>query len=1609
MHKTLRALIMAVLAAVPFAFAPAAAQDTTNLLVRINDGTNNMAGAKVVAVNFGMNGPSTYTVMGVTGGNGQATLTLTNNRNYNLYVSSQGFSPTLRDQFNNPDPSVQRHFWPTGGTLSSTITLTADVAEAGKIELGFVHATPNKVLFGSVNNNTVPGMGYSGIVQADGSGAGTLVVENVPYAAANTYNIGLYDPEKERGVGRSVMTELSAGVPLISYTGVSGADFDNSIPPSKFENTASDNNEGGSNLSVEGIVRSTEANWVSIPYNGVNFRSCNGGAWAKVDEKGRFQLYNLRTGATYYAEAFGGCIGSQSGPGDCFEPYRSPALVGNQDLCTGAAAKGSNDFVYLGGLQSVSIKLGRVPKSTGQIKVYVRSSSGFGIPNGGVNINPDGSAWSINSCASQQNPGTTRSNPGFSNANVNLSATGYALLDGLPSGNYMLNVWTPFSKNDSNGPSPFNDLGKDGFSWDWSNAHCSGTGDDDLRVTVDTASVPSLQVFDHLGNNLNLSSITVIVDTNLNMSGVIRGTVRFSQTADLRDNPMMINVNPQCGNSGCSGMGNMAVINSSGSDHYDYTLNVSSGFAYYMNVSVHNWGQVRTGGGDNNVHLESTGTAVVNMNFIPAGTITGTLYKPDGAVLTPANNQWIWVNAGSNNGWANAQLQKDGTFSIEGVLPGINRLSVNASGNQTSAWQYALPSPAPSVTVSANKTSAVDLNLVNASYVGIGLDVTKVPDASVITSGYDNLLGFKVMTMPAGTLLKGDTLVKMLAKGDEGQLEFRYSGVTDSSTEGPCGKSWNPAGFCAAQVPTPALYDFYLMRSGNFGDPSKGGPGAKPYPHFVLLSSSKSVVIDSAHATTLVRLPSWGGQATSSGVLVNLTPATDMHLRGNAALFGQVTADNLFRQADYDATGGDFDKFIAFLPVVALYDANGAFKAAGLVVPPPSFIADHGQDFNLAFAQGYQEFKALLALAPYFGFEIRGLAPSGCFTAVVTTPNYPPYQRKICVGADKSTTTVTVNLDAAVGSGATLQGVVTTTAATPVPLANAAVEISGEGIDGRTVVTSTTGAYKFEGLPEGTVRIKVSLGGYACAEAEKDVLGTAAFTQNFALTQAGGSITGTVYSQKMPYAKVQPGALIFAYDDTYNGIHPTAPLPLIKTRTGSDGTYELTGLIPGDTYKVFLKVPGKYILSQSTLAVSGTVAGIDFTMLAKPLDIELFARQGPDSYEFTVRNPQDFKSGAAWWCDAPFVSTSAATPLNLNKLSSGELRGTIPLGSLLTGHTYVLHVEAVSLSNKRVVRELLFGLGFKGNARQSIDNVIIGDDSDDGTGRRNNEAPMDMSGDDPSSLLVPAGVMLPISTGAIPSLTFKGADKNTFNTSALSASAFAGNIYTISLSSVSLNPDRGFDIVLAYDKDNSDLSDLAVARYNETTGNWDLVTGAATVNALKGTVKVRLKSLAGTSSVKGFGPAFSEFNGKEYVIRPRAAGVGVSSGTFAVVKPSVAGGTYGGSKVKVFNFPNPFNLKSKTTTPLKGGVGAQTTTGTTIHVDVPAANGGIGHIRIYTVSGELVRDLEASFTGDAYNYVNWDGRNKSGQEVANGVYYGVVELYGKKPGQDTTFKMAVIK
>ena len=92
-----------------------------------------------------------------------------------------------------------------------------------------------------------------------------------------------------------------------------------------------------------------------------------------------------------------------------------------------------------------------------------------------------------------------------------------------------------------------------------------------------------------------------------------------------------------------------------------------------------------------------------------------------------------------------------------------------------------------------------------------------------------------------------------------------------------------------------------------------------------------------------------------------------------------------------------------------------------------------------------------------------------------------------------------------------------------------------------------------------------------------------------------------------------------------------------------------------------------------------------------------------------------------------------------------------------------------------------------------------------------------------------------------------------------------------------------------------------------------------------------------------------------------------------------------------YNYPNPFNPRSETTN----------------IVFYNSVENGSVYIKIYTITGRLVRDLSLRTAQPKGSIeVEWDGRNGRGQVVRNGVYVAVIRL---KNGKKMMVKIAVVK
>ena len=95
----------------------------------------------------------------------------------------------------------------------------------------------------------------------------------------------------------------------------------------------------------------------------------------------------------------------------------------------------------------------------------------------------------------------------------------------------------------------------------------------------------------------------------------------------------------------------------------------------------------------------------------------------------------------------------------------------------------------------------------------------------------------------------------------------------------------------------------------------------------------------------------------------------------------------------------------------------------------------------------------------------------------------------------------------------------------------------------------------------------------------------------------------------------------------------------------------------------------------------------------------------------------------------------------------------------------------------------------------------------------------------------------------------------------------------------------------------------------------------------------------------------------------------------------------------VFNFPNPF-ARSTTFT-------FQRSTSDPIDVE----------IKIYTVAGRLIQTIEAPSVSDQFVQIPWDGRDRDGSEIANGVYlYKVTaKSFDRTTSSEALGKLAILR
>ncbi|MBI4396241.1 MAG: hypothetical protein HY548_04035, partial [Elusimicrobia bacterium] len=857
----------------------------TTFTVRVS-GSGCASGAQVMAVSHGNQGPDPAKTRVTTANSaGVATFAdLTDGSQYQFAATNSGCSPSLRDQmmdYNNFPTDVT-----SGGSKDIALTSGGTGATAVVNLILPAGGFPKLVMGGcrlGMNNEDV-GFGMASITAANGE---SITFYNLPPAEANTYNCGVFSPSDNRGGGLMVDVALTAGQ---STTLANAINLNTSYaPPSAVEDQASRDGlrsgEGSPpNLAVV-VTRQDTGN----PVRGAQLKlktTTSGGPqfFSMTDPYGVGSFYGLMNSTTYYLDIF------------------SPGLEG-----VVSRAFYSTDWIA----QSQSTSIALSTSTGGGAIVGTVNLNGVAVPNVWINVRPDFQGW-----AGADTYGGNSPNPGSGFYGGN-SSTGAINVTNLPAGNYELEVGSPFS----NQPTQYN-VGADG----------QRNTSDDIRLTISSTSV--FLTYSSSGTLLSSGTaitVTMKVDTTT-ANGSITGSLVFPESVNLAAEPIVIVAHEEFGNTpGQQPKAGFAVVNGTGQTQ-TYTVSVPAGVKYYVEFRGSGYGPIDLM--NNFADLTSqTSVALPAVKFVRAGTVNVKVFGPNGSRWLPKTMPEPGDNftspgdfdknfCGGNlnadglsvRAWSWGQIDQNGEATLQGVPEGMYTLRFGTWGQGCSVADTRLDG----VLVTAGTTTVVNMNLkkgipMQATHSGTLPTELKPhplrwePGTEITMEG--NLLGF-----PKGVAYNFDMLRRFHGRsGDVAPISFKYK--TIRTRTGQEAVVWTSMmGWDSAPKVAPGEYNFLILAEGRPGAPPLGrerDPSYDPgHMYFRVLGSTTSLV-DTSKQTTVSTI--YGSTVVAVTVPVNYK--TD-----GGKVSGQFKGTRVFTKEDINNMGGDFDKFLGYVPMCALYD-----------------------------------------------------------------------------------------------------------------------------------------------------------------------------------------------------------------------------------------------------------------------------------------------------------------------------------------------------------------------------------------------------------------------------------------------------------------------------------------------------------------------------------------------------------------------------------------------------------------------------------------------------------------------------------------------------------------
>ncbi|MDW8056118.1 MAG: carboxypeptidase regulatory-like domain-containing protein [Elusimicrobiota bacterium] len=1029
--------------------------------------------------------------------------------------------------------------------------------------------------------------------------------------------------------------------------------------------------------------------------------------------------------------------------------------------------------------------------------------------------------------------------------------------------------------------------------------------------------------------------------------------------------------------------------------------------AYYVDIKSDKWVPAKKYNTTAIITQQGQFWQLPTIKMIKAGRLEGRIKLPDGSYFVAksvsgvhlmATIRAINIDADYKEVFHIATWVQDKTkFIAEGVPPGKYTLFVEIKQyfeNSGSEKLLYPPIVVHNVRVSAGETTFVEIVAKDGVMCELIAPLPPdVPEVDYTKRSTHSVLGYGILAIPSDVVLKGNDIL-MLIRG-EGVTEDKYIYFFGYDKEN---KNWQ-----TGKLPI-GKYNLYMVMARFYGPDAPANQynfQNSPDEYLTVISKAENVNVKEE-------------ELIQGGTFQIMMGAGVM---GSGIIEGRVKGKNIFLQTDAEKIKNNIMEFFKSLPTVMLYDLEGNWRGYAGVYPKSNNMQELDKWLVAIESGDVEKLNKLVnsddpVVASPVGFYIDNL-PAGKYILICETKNYPPVTKIVTVST--GITKVDINFDEDAPQGFTITGYIKDDNNTPVSEANV---ILTHRVINKKVLTDSNGKFVITGLPSGVYKIDVSKTGYATDGIKVSVGTENNKTVHIQLKKATGKIIGKIYVRESGLSKknIFTGAKVVAYNETENVLTPGKYIPSIIVKTDTEGRYIIPDVIVGNTYYVFAFVPERPVHYKLVYVSTDVIKDIDFTVEPAPPRLKVIMKRTENPYVFKfiieslrplVKVPECYYSIGKTFDEQRKVR---ALPIKGPK-NTYELLVELP--TYATEEYYTLKIkgfygmseeesitETITFSQKSLIdtkKEVVDELAEGGS-------ILIDDERSDNT-----ETQLD-----PGTLIPEEFATMPIGgfLTSLPMFKMSKTSKQMFYTlTSRLEDITASDVYEIALSKAQVN--KPFSIALNYDRDKvkeEELKNLRVYYYDpdDTQRPWKVVPGATTVDPLSGTVAVETDTLEpGTTFKTKKTPAKSVVSDGVYKINP-AAGTS-QKGVFAVFKvdPSL-GAVYTGTEFKVYNFPNPFDLKEKNVYLSDVIPQNQTTKGTVIKYFLPKGKNGEVKFYIYNLAGELVKTIdEGEKTGGYCYYTEWDGTNDKGDKCASGVYILLAKLKGEKIGKP--HKMVILK